>query len=659
MQAHAERFETEIVFDHIHSADLSQRPFRLKGDNGEYTADALIIATGATAKYLGLPSEETFKGRGVSACATCDGFFFSDQDVAVIGGGNTAVEEALYLSNIARKVYLVHRRDTLRAEKIMQDKLFAKMQAGKIEPVWHHAVDEVLGNDAGVTGVRVQVDRWTTRRARSAVHGFFVAIGHTPNTSLFEGQLTMNNGYITIRTGLEGSATADHRCRACSPRATSPTRSIARRSPRPASAAWRRWMPRSSSTRTPDQRADERRACIVGNAVGDSRGRVGCAARRPQPVRRACVPVRTGTRMAALLARNGWTPRHLGLRETATRWSPPRRATSRAIRMASSCSTTPGRTPMRATAQAYFPKWLCAVPYSPVTGPRLLARDADARTQLRRRRCDRWSRGTAACRRRTSTSIEADEDACLRRRLAAAHRRAVPLAQLRPAGAISTTSSRAMDHKHRKNIRQERAKVARAGVAFRVVHGDEASDADIAAMHGFYLQTFADYGNTPALTLAFFRHLAPRDAAAAGAVPRRATRANPSPARCACAAATRCTDATGASMREHACPGLHFETCYYQGIDYCLREGLRRSNPARRANTSSRAASCRRWCAAATGSPIPPSPRRCGAWCAGRDRVGAALQGACSTATRRSARPDASTGNRSLRPCRHALPCTG
>jgi len=146
MQAHAERFETETIFDHIHSADLSQRPFRLKGDNGEYTADALIIATGATAKYLGLPSEEKFKGRGVSACATCDGFFFKDMDVAVVGGGNTAVEEALYLSNICRKVYLVHRRDTLRAEKIMQDKLQARIQAGKIEPVWHHVVDEVLGS---------------------------------------------------------------------------------------------------------------------------------------------------------------------------------------------------------------------------------------------------------------------------------------------------------------------------------------------------------------------------------------------------------------------------------------------------------------------------------------------------------------------------------
>ena len=206
MQAHAERFDTEVIFDHIHSVDLAQRPFRLIGDNGEYTADALVIATGATAKYLGLESEELFKGRGVSACATCDGFFYRDQDVVVVGGGNTAVEEALYLSNIARKVYLVHRRDTLRAEKIMQDKLFAKVQAGKIELVWHHAVDEVLGNEAGVTGVRVKsVLDGSTRDI--TVHGLFVAIGHTPNTSLFEGQLSMKNGYITIRTGLEGEAT--------------------------------------------------------------------------------------------------------------------------------------------------------------------------------------------------------------------------------------------------------------------------------------------------------------------------------------------------------------------------------------------------------------------------------------------------------------------
>lgn len=207
MQAHAERFDTEVIFDHIHTAELNQRPFRLKGDSGEYTADALVIATGATAKYLGLESENTYKGRGVSACATCDGFFYKDQDVAVIGGGNTAVEEALYLSNIARKVYLVHRRDTLRAEKIMQDKLFAKIEAGKIEPIWHHVVEEVLGNDNGVTGMLLRsTENDSTREI--AVQGFFVAIGHTPNTGLFEGQLAMNNGYIEIRSGLDGNATS-------------------------------------------------------------------------------------------------------------------------------------------------------------------------------------------------------------------------------------------------------------------------------------------------------------------------------------------------------------------------------------------------------------------------------------------------------------------
>jgi thioredoxin reductase (NADPH) len=206
MAEHAERFHTKMIFDHIHMADLAQRPFRLSGDSGEYTADALVIATGATAKYLGIASEDKFKGKGVSACATCDGFFFREQDVAVIGGGNTAVEEALYLSNIARKVYLVHRRDTLRAEKIMQDKLQARIQAGKIVPVWHHVVDEVLGNDAGVTGLRLKsvLDDGTRE---IDVHGFFVAIGHTPNTSLFEGQLAMNNGYLEIRSGLGGGAT--------------------------------------------------------------------------------------------------------------------------------------------------------------------------------------------------------------------------------------------------------------------------------------------------------------------------------------------------------------------------------------------------------------------------------------------------------------------
>ncbi|MBZ0222065.1 MAG: thioredoxin-disulfide reductase [Dokdonella sp.] len=208
MAEHAERFKTEMVFDHIHTTDLSQRPFRLKGDSGEYTCDALIIATGATAKYLGIASEEHYKGKGVSACATCDGFFYRDQDVAVIGGGNTAVEEALYLSNIARKVTLVHRRDKLRAEKIMQDKLFEKQRAGKIDIVWNHTVDEVLGDDAsGVTGMRLRslVDD-STREI--ALTGFFVAIGHTPNTAIFEGQLDMKNGYITIRTGLDGNATA-------------------------------------------------------------------------------------------------------------------------------------------------------------------------------------------------------------------------------------------------------------------------------------------------------------------------------------------------------------------------------------------------------------------------------------------------------------------
>jgi len=207
MAEHAERFNTEMVFDHIHSTDLSQRPFRLKGDSGEYTCDALIIATGATAKYLGLASEEHFKGRGVSACATCDGFFFREQDVVVVGGGNTAVEEALYLSNLCRKVTLVHRRDRLRAEKIMQDKLFEKERSGKVEIIWNHTVDAVLGDDSGVTGVRLRNTLDDETRELAAT-GFFVAIGHTPNTSIFEGQLDMENGYIRIRTGLGGGATS-------------------------------------------------------------------------------------------------------------------------------------------------------------------------------------------------------------------------------------------------------------------------------------------------------------------------------------------------------------------------------------------------------------------------------------------------------------------
>jgi thioredoxin reductase (NADPH) len=207
MAEHAERFETEMVFDHIHQVDLNNRPFRLKGDGGEYTCDALIITTGATAKYLGIASEEKFKGRGVSACATCDGFFFREQDVVVVGGGNTAVEEALYLSNIARKVYLVHRRDKLRAEKIQQDKVFEKAAAGKIELIWNSQVDEVLGDDSGVNGVRVK-DVNTGAKRDLDVQGFFVAIGHTPNTGIFDGQLEMKDGYIQIQSGLEGMATA-------------------------------------------------------------------------------------------------------------------------------------------------------------------------------------------------------------------------------------------------------------------------------------------------------------------------------------------------------------------------------------------------------------------------------------------------------------------
>ncbi|MGE0802108.1 MAG: thioredoxin-disulfide reductase [Lautropia sp.] len=204
--AHAARFNTEIVNDEITAVDLSRRPFRLTGDTGSYTCDALIIATGASARYLGLPSEEAFKGRGVSACATCDGFFFRNQDVAVIGGGNTAVEEALYLSNIARKVTVVHRRDKFRAEPILVDKLMEKVQAGKMEVLWFNELDEVLGDDSGTTGIAVRDNR-TGMRTAVPVTGVFIAIGHTPNTAIFEGQLQMNGGYIVTRSGLAGQAT--------------------------------------------------------------------------------------------------------------------------------------------------------------------------------------------------------------------------------------------------------------------------------------------------------------------------------------------------------------------------------------------------------------------------------------------------------------------
>ncbi len=203
-QKHAERFETEIVFDQIHTAHLEERPFRLSGDAGEYTCDALIIATGASARYLGLASESKFMGKGVSACATCDGFFYKGQDVAVVGGGNTAVEEALYLSNIARRVTVVHRRDKLRAEKILQQKLFGK---SNVEIRWNHVLDEVLGDAKGVNGVRIK-DLQTRAAQKLDVQGLFIAIGHTPNTGIFEGQLEMKGGYILTRGGAEGDATA-------------------------------------------------------------------------------------------------------------------------------------------------------------------------------------------------------------------------------------------------------------------------------------------------------------------------------------------------------------------------------------------------------------------------------------------------------------------
>ena len=207
MKAHAERFGTELVYDHINQVDLQNRPFTLTGDNGTYTCDALIIATGATAQYLGLESEQKFMGQGVSACATCDGFFYKNQKVMVVGGGNTAVEEALYLSNIASHVTLVHRRDSLRSEKILQDHLFAKEKEGKISILWNNQVDEVLGDQTGVTGVRIKSTQDGSTQDVD-VQGLFVAIGHKPNTEIFQDQLTLKDGYIVINSGLQGNATA-------------------------------------------------------------------------------------------------------------------------------------------------------------------------------------------------------------------------------------------------------------------------------------------------------------------------------------------------------------------------------------------------------------------------------------------------------------------
>ncbi|QMU60686.1 MAG: thioredoxin-disulfide reductase [Gammaproteobacteria bacterium] len=207
MLKHVERYDTEVIFDHIHTAELNKRPFVLKGDSGTYTSDALIIATGASAQYLGLPSEDEFKGRGVSACATCDGFFYKGKKVAVIGGGNTATEEALYLSNLASEVVLIHRRDSLRSEKILQDQLFEKEKNGNVTIKWNHNLDQVLGDDSGVTGIRIKSTKDDATEDID-LSGVFIAIGHKPNTSIFDGQLEMNGGYIKVNSGLQGEATA-------------------------------------------------------------------------------------------------------------------------------------------------------------------------------------------------------------------------------------------------------------------------------------------------------------------------------------------------------------------------------------------------------------------------------------------------------------------
>ena len=207
MRRHAERFETEVIFDHIHQVDLGARPFKMQGGSGSYSCDALIIATGASARYLGLPSEQAYMGKGVSACATCDGFFYRGEKVAVIGGGNTAVEESLYLSNIASEVILVHRRDKLRAEKILQDRLFEKQQAGNVTILWDNVLEEVKGDDSGVTGIRINNVK-SDEKTDLGLKGVFIAIGHNPNTEIFAGQLEMNDGYIVINSGLGGNATA-------------------------------------------------------------------------------------------------------------------------------------------------------------------------------------------------------------------------------------------------------------------------------------------------------------------------------------------------------------------------------------------------------------------------------------------------------------------
>ncbi len=417
MKSHAERFNTEIINDHIHTVDFSKRPFALSGDYGTYTCDALIIATGASAKYLGIPSEEKFRGKGVSACATCDGFFFKGHRVAVVGGGNTAVEEALYLTNLASHVTVVHRRDKFRAEKILQDRLFALEKTGKVRIAWNHTVDEIVGDDSGVNGVHIKPTQHGGTIETLDVTGAFIAIGHTPNTGIFAGQLDMRDGYIVIKSWRGRGGHRPPAFPEYSPLATSPITCIVRPSHPPVLDAWLRSMRTNTSTSITD----------IDPAAWDALEPTRLAVPAP------CFSRRAGER------RLRWTGRPAGSRRPSrctmsAAWPRQRRRTSKAHSLGEFVFDLAWAHAYAQHGLAYYPKLVLGVPFTPATGARLLIRP-DLDPAPTRALLIAAIREFAAARNFSSIHglfvAEEDRAALGQRRLAGPPGRAVPLAQPR------------------------------------------------------------------------------------------------------------------------------------------------------------------------------------------------------------------------------------
>src|ERR1700683_4255227 len=491
MKRHAERFATTIVNDHVQSVDLSVRPLRLKGDTHQYSCDALIIATGAAARYLGLPSEDKYRGKGVSACATCDGFFFRGQRVAVIGGGNTAVEEALYLSHIAAHVTLVHRRDKLRAEKILQDRLFREVHAGKMSVLWNHAVDEVLGNAQGVNGVRLRGLDGSGPRELD-ITGLFIAIGHTPNTALFNGQLAMREGYLTVKSGLDGDATA-----------TSVPGVFA----------------------AGDVADHIYRQAITSAGAGCSAGRTlvkaefhrsiqGLGAQEWNALGAAENPFTRHEFLAALERTHcvgpgsGWEPRYLTLRDAAGLAGAAAAFVKRHSfgEFVFDFAWAKG---YERLGRRYYPKLTLAAPFTPATGPRLLVRADLDYGQVAALLLAELEQHTAAHGLSGVHALFLDEAA----RQACAQR-----------GWLLRRDCQFHWHNHgygsfedylatftaekRKKARRERRRVAEAGVHFETRMGDELDEALLDRIYALHRDTFLRHGHEPYLTRTFFSDIA-------------------------------------------------------------------------------------------------------------------------------------------------------